>query len=81
MALADIGKMGIYETSGTELGKKIYAIVRYAGAKYNKYKRNHADVIVFEYLEMQEDIGKEKQKLHSGESGISKAAVNIRQYW
>ena len=43
----------------TELGKKIAgAIVRYA-------EENHADVIVFEYLEMQGKIaGKKKQKLH-----------------
>ena len=43
----------------TELGKKTAgAIVRYAEENWR------ADVIVFEYLEMQEDIGKEKQKLH-----------------
>ena len=43
----------------TELGKKTAgAIVRYA-------EENHADVIVFEYLEMQGKIpGKKKQKLH-----------------
>ena len=43
----------------TELGKKIAcAIVRYA-------EENQADVIVFEYLEMQGKIpGKKKQKLH-----------------
>ena len=43
----------------TELGKKTAgAIIRYA-------EENHADVIVFEYLEMQGKIsGKKKQKLH-----------------
>ena len=43
----------------TELGRKI------AGAVTGYAEENHADVIVFEYLEMQGKIsGKKKQKLH-----------------
>ena len=53
------GKWAYTKRLNTELGKKTAgAIVRYA-------EENHADVIVFEYLEMQGKIsGKKKQKLH-----------------
>ena len=53
------GRWAYMKRLNTELGKKIAgAIVRYA-------EENHADVIVFEYLEMQGKIsGKKKQKLH-----------------
>ena len=53
------GRWAYTKRLNTELGKKIAgAIVRYA-------EENHADVIVFEYLEMQGKIpGKKKQKLH-----------------
>ena len=53
------GRWAYTKRLNTELGKKISgAIVRYA-------EENHADVIVFEYLEMQGKIsGKKKQKLH-----------------
>ena len=53
------GRWSYTKRLNTELGKKIAgAIVKYA-------EENHADVIVFEYLEMQGKIsGKKKQKLH-----------------
>ena len=53
------GRWAYTKRLNTELGKKIAcAIVRYA-------EENHADVIVFEHLEMQGKIpGKKKQKLH-----------------
>ena len=53
------GRWAYTKRLNTELGKKIAgAIVRYA-------EEHHADVIVFEYLEMQGKIsGKKKQKLH-----------------
>ena len=53
------GRWAYTKRLNTELGKKIAcAIVRYA-------EENHADVIVFEYLEMRGKIpGKKKQKLH-----------------
>ena len=53
------GRWAYTKRLNTELGKKTAgAIVRYA-------EENHADVIVFEYLEMQGKIsGKKKQKLH-----------------
>ena len=53
------GRWAYTKRLNTELGKKTAgAIVRYA-------EENHADVIVFEYLEMQGKIsGKNKQKLH-----------------
>ena len=53
------GRWAYTKRLNTEQGKKIAcAIVRYA-------EENHADVIVFEYLEMQGKIpGKKKQKLH-----------------
>ena len=53
------GRWAYTKRLNTELGKKIAcAIVRYA-------EENQADVIVFEYLEMQGKIpGKKKQKLH-----------------
>ena len=53
------GRWAYTKRLNTELGKKIAcAIVRYA-------EENHADVIVFEYLEMQGKIsGKKKLKLH-----------------
>ena len=53
------GRWAYTKRLNIELGKKIAgAIVRYA-------EENHADVIVFEYLEMQGKIsGKKKQKLH-----------------
>ena len=53
------GRWAYTKRLNTELGKKIAgAIVRYA-------EENHADVIVFEYLEMQGKIsGKKRQKLH-----------------
>ena len=59
MALRRPRENGHIRSLNTELGKKIAgAIVRYA-------EENHADVIVFEYLEMQGKIsGKKKQKLH-----------------
>ena len=59
-ALRSHGEDGAYtKRLNIELGKKIAgAIIRYAA-------ENHADVIVFEYLEMQGKIsGKKKQKLH-----------------
>ena len=53
------GRWAYTKRLNIELGKKIAgAIIRYA-------EENHADVIVFEYLEMQGKIsGKKKQKLH-----------------
>ena len=49
----------IMRADGTVLGRKI------AGAIVKNAEENHADVIVFEYLEMQGKIsGKKKQKLH-----------------
>ena len=53
------GRWAYTKRLNTELGKKTAgAIVRYA-------EENHADVIVFEYLEMRGKIpGKKKQKLH-----------------
>ena len=53
------GRWAYMKRLNTELGKKTAgAIVRYA-------EESHADVIVFEYLEMQGKIsGKKKQKLH-----------------
>nr|WP_288674763.1 IS200/IS605 family accessory protein TnpB-related protein [uncultured Blautia sp.] len=53
------GRWAYTKRLNIELGKKIAgAIVKYA-------EENHADVIVFEYLEMQGKIpGKKKQKLH-----------------
>ena len=53
------GRWAYTKRLNTELGKKTAgAIVRYA-------EENHADVIVFEYLEMQGKIsGKKRQKLH-----------------
>ena len=53
------GRWAYTKRLNIELGKKIAgAIIRYAA-------ENHADVIVFEYLEMQGKIsGKKKQKLH-----------------
>ena len=53
------GRWAYTKRLNTELGKKTAgAIIRYA-------EENHADVIVFEYLEMQGKIsGKKKQKLH-----------------
>ncbi len=53
------GRWAYTKRLNTELGRKIAgAIVKYA-------EENHADVIVFEYLEMQGKIsGKKKQKLH-----------------
>ena len=70
---ADTGKMAYTKRLNTELGKKIAgAIVRYA-------EENHADVIVFEYLEMQGKIsGKKNRNCTCGESGISRGAVDIR---
>ena len=53
------GRWAYTKRLNTELGKKTAgAIIRYA-------EENHADVIVFEYLELQGKIsGKKKQKLH-----------------
>ena len=54
------GRLAYTKRLNIELGKKIAgAIVKYA-------EENHADVIVFEYLEMQGKISgkKKKQKLH-----------------
>ena len=53
------GRWAYTKRLNIELGKKIAgAIIRYA-------EENHADVIVFEYLEMQGKIsGEKKQKLH-----------------
>ena len=53
------GRWAYTKRLNTEMGRKIAgAIVKYA-------EENHADVIVFEYLEMQGKIsGKKKQKLH-----------------
>ena len=57
-----------------ELSRKI-------AVEITKYAReNQANVIVFEYLEMQGKIsGKKKQKLHYGESRIFRNCVNIRR--
>ncbi len=69
------GKWAYTKRLNIELGKKIAgAIVRYA-------EENHADVIVFEYLEMQgrKLSGKKKNRnCICGENGISRNAVNIR---
>ena len=57
----------------TELGRKI------AGAVTGYAEENHADVIVFEYLETKGKIsGRKKQKLHLWRKGISRKDVNIR---
>ena len=57
----------------TELGRKI------AGAVTGYAEENHADVIVFEYLEIKGKIsGRKKQKLHLWKKGISRKDVNIR---
>ena len=54
-----VGRWGYTKRLNTELGRKI------AGAVAAYAEANHADVIVFEYLEMQGKIsGKKKQKLH-----------------
>ena len=56
-----------------ELSRKIAAEITKYAAEYQ------ADVIVFEYLEMQGKIsGKKKQKLLSGENGIFRSCVNTR---
>ena len=53
------GRWAYTKRLNIELGKKI------AGAIIRNAEENHADVIVFEYLEMQGKIsGKKKQKLH-----------------
>ena len=67
------GRWAYTKRLNTELGKKIAgAIVRYA-------EENHADVIVFEYLEMQGKIsGKKKQKLHLWRKRDIQKCVNIR---
>ena len=53
------GRWAYTKRLNTELGKKI------AGAIVRCAEENHADVIVFEYLEMRGKIsGKKKQKLH-----------------
>ena len=53
------GRWAYTKRLNTELGKKT------AGAIVKNAEENHADVIVFEYLEMQGKIsGKKKQKLH-----------------
>ncbi len=67
------GRWAYTKRLNTELGKKTAgAIVRYA-------EENHADVIVFEYLEMQGRYRERKNRnCTCGESGISKDAVNIR---
>ena len=57
----------------TELGRKI------AGAVTGYAEENHADVIVFEYLEIKGKIsGRKKQKLHLWRKRISRKDVNIR---
>ncbi len=58
----------------TELGRKI------AGAVTGYAEENHADVIVFEYLEIKrKDIGKKETEAASVEKkGISRKDVNIR---
>ena len=54
-----VGRWAYTKRLNTELGRKI------AGAVAAYAEANHADVIVFEYLEMQGKIsGKKKQKLH-----------------
>ncbi len=55
------------------MGRKIAgAIVKYA-------EENHADVIVFEYLEMQGRYPERKSRnCICGENGISRSVVNIR---
>ena len=56
-----------------ELGRKI------AGAVTKYAKENHADIIVFEYLETKGKIsGKKNRNCICGENGISRNAVNIR---
>ena len=53
------GRWAYTKRLNIELGRKI------AGAIVKNAEENHADVIVFEYLEMQGKIsGKKKQKLH-----------------
>ena len=65
--------MGICETSEhrTWQKKTAGAIVRYA-------EENHADVIVFEYLEMQERYRKEKARLLWRKRDIQRRCMNIR---
>ena len=67
------GKMGIYETPEHRAGKKNCRCDR------KNAEENHADVIVFEYLEMQGKIsGKKNRNCICGENGISRNAVSIR---
>ena len=57
----------------TELGRKI------AGAVTGYAEENHADVIVFEYLEIKERCPEERNRSCTcGEKGISRKDVNIR---
>ena len=68
------GRWAYTKRLNTELGKKIAgAIVRYA-------EENHADVIVFEYLEMQGKTIRERKSRNCtcGENEISRNVVNIR---
>ena len=52
---------------------------RLQGRCINMQEENHADVIVFEYLEMHGKIsGKKNRNCSCGENGISRNAVNIR---
>ena len=61
MVLRRHRKMGIYETRLNRTGNKKRLQVLIAK---DMRKENHADVIVFEYLEMQGISGKKKQKLY-----------------
>ncbi len=58
----------------TELGRKI------AGAVTGYAEENHADVIVFEYLETKERyLGERNRNCICGEKGISRKDANIRR--
>ena len=66
-------QMGLCKTPEHRLGRKI------AGAVTKYAKENHADIIVFEYLETKGKIsGKKNRNCICGENGISRSAVNIR---
>ena len=67
------GRWAYTKRLNIELGRKI------AGAIVKNAEENHADVIVFEYLEMQGKIsGKKNRNCICGENGISRNAVSIR---
>ena len=67
------GRWAYTKRLNIELGRKI------AGAIVKNAEENHADVIVFEYLEMQGKIsGKKKQKLHLWRKRDIQKRVSIR---